>query len=217
MFLYILKTLCLGDNIVLNYNCRRYEIEIKETKPGPAISVIETDCNVDFEAPKDYIPPTLPTPSAASSSQADPNAMDEDNVEEEPITNDSFLAFSGTGQRLDGKQVAVSGEPVRVPLYSGLTRYPPEDKQDSDKKSEKGSGKNGKLVRSSGNRLLDKLQKDGKLDPSSSPSNPDQGGSSSGGPTTSDHPDPKKSEKDDSDQDGNSGFKAFSGKGFSLK
>eukprot|EP00210_Caulerpa_lentillifera_P000604 g585.t1 len=213
--------LTTGDNIVLNYNCRRYEIEIKETRPGPAISVIETDCNVDFEAPKDYVPPVAPSQPAQSTSNADPNAMEEDETEEEEEENsnsDSFLAFSGTGQRLDGKSVTVSGDPVRVPLYSGLTRYPPEDKPEpASKKSEKTSGKNGKLVMSSGNRLLDKLQKDGKVN---SALNAQEGGPSSGGPSSSSGQQDsikKKKEDEDDNTGGSSGFKAFSGKGFSLK
>lgn len=50
---------------------QNYEIEVKEAKPKNAISVVETDCQVDFEAPKDYIepvytrnvpPPAEPTP-----------------------------------------------------------------------------------------------------------------------------------------------------------
>lgn len=36
---------------------QNYEIEVKEAKPKNAISVVETDCQVDFEAPKDYIEP----------------------------------------------------------------------------------------------------------------------------------------------------------------
>lgn len=201
------KVCSLGDNIVLNYNNRQYEIEIKETKPGNAISVIETDCNVDFEAPKDYVPPSAQQPQQP---QVDDDAMDTDEPEVEP-DGDSFLAFSGSAQRLDGKTVSASGEPVRVPLYSGLTRYPPQDEKQEPKKdkAKTKNGKNGKFVLGSGNRLLDKLQKDGKSpsDPQAEKSNPDE--SASAKPTTED------SKEADSKQD--SGFKAFSGKGFKLK
>lgn len=41
-----------GDCFVVNYNNKKYEIEVRETKPNDAISVIETDCEVDFVAPK---------------------------------------------------------------------------------------------------------------------------------------------------------------------
>jgi ubiquitin fusion degradation protein 1 len=36
----------VGDTIPINYNNRRYFIDIVEAKPANAISVIETDCNV---------------------------------------------------------------------------------------------------------------------------------------------------------------------------
>jgi hypothetical protein len=36
----------VGDTIPINYNNKRYFIDIVEAKPGDAISVIETDCNV---------------------------------------------------------------------------------------------------------------------------------------------------------------------------
>ena len=36
----------VGDCFVVNYNNRNYEIEVREAKPGNAISVVETDCQV---------------------------------------------------------------------------------------------------------------------------------------------------------------------------
>lgn len=46
--------LTLGDNIMVAYNNKQYYIDIIESKPAPAISIIETDCEVDFAAPLDY-------------------------------------------------------------------------------------------------------------------------------------------------------------------
>ncbi|CAE7731574.1 ufd1, partial [Symbiodinium pilosum] len=57
-------TLTVGDCIVIDYNQRKYEIEIAECKPAKAISIIEADVNVDFAPPKDYQEP--PPPSAAA-------------------------------------------------------------------------------------------------------------------------------------------------------
>lgn len=57
-------TLTVGDVIAISYNNKRYEIEIMECKPAKAISIIETDVNVDFAPPKDYVEPTY-TPSPA--------------------------------------------------------------------------------------------------------------------------------------------------------
>ncbi|KAJ1437874.1 Ubiquitin fusion degradation protein Ufd1-like [Sesbania bispinosa] len=37
-----------GDSIMVAYNNKKYYIDIVETKPPNAISIIETDCEVDF-------------------------------------------------------------------------------------------------------------------------------------------------------------------------
>ena len=42
------------------YNNRKYYIDIIETKPGNVISIIETDCEVDFAPPLDYKEPEKP-------------------------------------------------------------------------------------------------------------------------------------------------------------
>ena len=36
----------VGDCFLVNYNNKNYEIEVREAKPGNAISVVETDCQV---------------------------------------------------------------------------------------------------------------------------------------------------------------------------
>jgi hypothetical protein len=46
------------------YNNRKYYIDIIETKPATAISIIETDCEVDFAPPLDYKEPEKPVASA---------------------------------------------------------------------------------------------------------------------------------------------------------
>jgi len=38
--------LTTGDVFPVNYNNKIFEFEVKETKPGAAISVVETDCEV---------------------------------------------------------------------------------------------------------------------------------------------------------------------------
>ncbi len=57
--------LSVGDQITINYNNRQYFIDIVEAKPQPAISVIETDCEVDFAPPLDYVEPTRQEPAPA--------------------------------------------------------------------------------------------------------------------------------------------------------
>jgi ubiquitin fusion degradation protein 1 len=49
--------LCLtqGDTIVVEFAKKRYAIDIIETRPGPAIMTLQTDLQVDFAPPKDYV------------------------------------------------------------------------------------------------------------------------------------------------------------------
>lgn len=51
-----------GDTIPISYNDKVYHIDVKEVAPGDAISIIETDVNVEFEAPPDYVEPQAPPP-----------------------------------------------------------------------------------------------------------------------------------------------------------
>lgn len=53
-----------GDVICVPYNSKNYFLEIKEVKPQDAACIIETDCNVDFDAPVGYKEPTA-TPAPA--------------------------------------------------------------------------------------------------------------------------------------------------------
>uniref|UniRef100_A0A0A9PSA0 Ubiquitin fusion degradation protein UFD1 N-terminal subdomain 2 domain-containing protein n=1 Tax=Arundo donax TaxID=35708 RepID=A0A0A9PSA0_ARUDO len=77
------------------YNNKKYYIDIVETKPSNAISIIETDCEVDFAPPLDYKEPEPPKPAVPPSSEP----ANEASVEEEP----KFIPFTGSGRRLDGK------------------------------------------------------------------------------------------------------------------
>lgn len=55
--------LTTGDSIMVAYNNKKYYIDIVETKPSAAISIIETDCEVDFAPPLDYKEPEKPAVS----------------------------------------------------------------------------------------------------------------------------------------------------------
>jgi len=46
-----------GDTVNITHDGKRYEVDILEVRPGTAITVIETDVNVEFAAPKDYKEP----------------------------------------------------------------------------------------------------------------------------------------------------------------
>ncbi|RWW21267.1 hypothetical protein GW17_00014585, partial [Ensete ventricosum] len=56
--------LTTGDSIMVAYNNKKYYIDIVETKPSSAVSIIETDCEVDFAPPLDYKEPERPQTSA---------------------------------------------------------------------------------------------------------------------------------------------------------
>ncbi|KAJ1395557.1 Ubiquitin fusion degradation protein Ufd1-like [Sesbania bispinosa] len=116
--------LTTGDSIMVAYNNKKYYIDIVETKPSNAISIIETDCEVDFAPPLDYKEPEKPI--APFSARKAPEAANETPAETEP----KFNPFSGTGRRLDGK-----------PL-----NYQPPPLSSSGSKDKKPDVPNGKLV-----------------------------------------------------------------------
>lgn len=66
----------VGDILQIPYNNKIYSIQLKEVKPAPAACIIETDCNVDFDAPVGYQEPTprssaCPSPTSTATSMTD--------------------------------------------------------------------------------------------------------------------------------------------------
>eukprot|EP00262_Sarcandra_glabra_P003879 TRINITY_DN14714_c0_g2_i5.p1 TRINITY_DN14714_c0_g2~~TRINITY_DN14714_c0_g2_i5.p1 ORF type:complete len:323 (+),score=69.46 TRINITY_DN14714_c0_g2_i5:198-1166(+) len=98
--------LTTGDSIMVAYNNKKYYIDIVEAKPSSAISIIETDCEVDFAPPLDYKEPERPALSIPSSRA--PAQVQEVPAEAEP----TFSPFTGTGRRLDGKTSKNPAPPV---------------------------------------------------------------------------------------------------------
>ncbi|CAI9769848.1 unnamed protein product [Fraxinus pennsylvanica] len=87
------------------YNNKKYYIDIIESKPSNAISIIETDCEVDFAPPLDYKEPekhvaSIPTGKAPPEGQ------------EPPAEEPKFNAFTGVSRRLDGKPLKNSPPPI---------------------------------------------------------------------------------------------------------
>lgn len=89
--------LTTGDSIMVAYNNKKYYIDIVETKPSHAISIIETDCEVDFAPPLDYKEPEKPVAHVPLNKA--PAQVEEGPAEKEP----KFNPFTGVGRRLDGK------------------------------------------------------------------------------------------------------------------
>lgn len=113
--------LTTGDSIMVAYNNKKYYIDIVETKPSNAISIIETDCEVDFAPPLDYKEPEPVKPAVPASTEPGTGKtivlcdycspygffmhiifmiiFSDVPAEEEP----KFIPFTGSGRRLDGK------------------------------------------------------------------------------------------------------------------
>lgn len=127
-----------GDSIAITYNDKIYYIDVLEVAPGEAISIIETDVNVEFAPPADHVEPEVPTPSASSAAQAvkkkanvgqsanDPSSRLKERLEKltkrTPVDDDSDSSdedkpppkesFPGSGQTLKaraGRSMMVGG------------------------------------------------------------------------------------------------------------
>jgi ubiquitin fusion degradation protein 1 len=198
--------LTTGDTIAIPYNDQVYDINIVETRPSDAISVVETDVNVDFAPPLDYqepsssAPPSRATSTAASTGVGtDKSApateggdVDAAGTSEDGENTTGFMAFQGVARRLDGKPAAPAA-PAAAPL--GQARPPPA--REAPKMSKKKSGK-----------LMFKDRLAAKFEQPRVPGAP---------PATEKKPTTMQGDADkDADKDGG-GFKPFEGRGYSLK
>lgn len=104
--------LTTGDVIAINYNEKIYELRVMETKPDKAVSIIECDMNVDFDAPLGYKEPERHT------QQEEPSDIEPDHSEY--VADVGFRAFTGSGNRLDGKKKGI--DPSPCPLKPGDIR-----------------------------------------------------------------------------------------------
>jgi len=128
--------LTVGDTFVIHYNNKKYFIDVVEAKPGDAIGVVDTDCEVDFAPPLDYVDPygpdntkfedtnsgaiNAPTGDKDTDDKAgtSSDAAAEAEAAAQPATK-TFLAFAGSGNRLDGKKISdVAPKEVEVPTTS---------------------------------------------------------------------------------------------------
>ena len=128
--------LTVGDSILINYNNKRYFIDIVEARPNDAVSIVDTDCEVDFAPPLDYVEPA--PAAAAGAKPGDPMDLGGKRGEAEKRRRDekgegstatpdagredekTFLAFAGGGNRLDGKssRSGLAPKPVELPTTS---------------------------------------------------------------------------------------------------
>merc|ERR1712226_631918 len=75
-----------------------------ETKPANAVCIIECDMNVDFEAPPGYEEPVVP--------KAQPMEEEEPELDVSQMLPEElrFIAFAGSGNRLDGRKKGINNE-----------------------------------------------------------------------------------------------------------
>ena len=149
-----------GDCICLHYNAKRYYIDVVEVRPGDAVSVIETDCEVDFAPPLDYVEPTRPPPAASApsaaaasdtpSSSAAPSEAGGGAAEPAEAEEPAFKPFVGSGRRLDGKP-SPAGAVAGAPPAAAPAAAPPAAPAAPPRPA-------GTVVFGGGNRLLAKQQ-----------------------------------------------------------
>nr|DAD28228.1 TPA_asm: hypothetical protein HUJ06_029696 [Nelumbo nucifera] len=106
-FIEVSNPKAILEKTLRNYSClttgdKKFYIDIVETKPSAAISIIETDCEVDFVPPLDYKEPEHSGPSSRSSK------LSEQVQEESSREETKFIPFTGLARRLDGKPLAPS-------------------------------------------------------------------------------------------------------------
>ncbi|KAL1323849.1 hypothetical protein HN51_034076 [Arachis hypogaea] len=122
-----------GDTIMIPYNNKEYYIDVIETKPSYAISLIETDCEVDFAPPLDYkeeVKKQLPSTSSDRKQQQQQEADDTDIL----TKIGEFAPFSGSARRLDGKPSTPSDK--QASSFSCMAKQQGDDEhKSSDSKS----------------------------------------------------------------------------------
>ncbi|XP_051524263.1 ubiquitin recognition factor in ER-associated degradation protein 1 [Myxocyprinus asiaticus] len=111
--------LTTGDVIAINYNEKIYELRVMETKPDKAVSIIECDMNVDFDAPLGYKEPErhMQHPEEPAEEETDPSNYEMDL---------GFRAFTGSGNRLDGKKKGIEPSPAPIDpsdIKRGIPNY----------------------------------------------------------------------------------------------
>jgi ubiquitin fusion degradation protein 1 len=184
-----------GDTIVIDYNGKFYYIDILEVKPDKAVSVIETDVNVDFAPPKDYKEPDY---NAKPATPASTEPMEADGGRETTNTSVSwatansnsdmdaernFVPFRGSGRRLDGKGSfsSIAATTSSVGQQPSTASEAGQDASMSDvPRVSSVSGKSGKVVfggdanMTSSNRLAARLASQTSGVPSAQPEAPSE-------------------------------------------
>lgn len=115
------KFTCLtkDDIICIQHSDKNYYLDVREVQPNNAASIIETDCNVDFEEPLGYQDSEYGKRerswsennnshgAASSSSNTSGGSINTRVLQkakaDEPVDDKKFVPFAGSGQRIDGR------------------------------------------------------------------------------------------------------------------
>lgn len=96
-----------GDMISINYNDTVYELLVLETKPVNAVSIIETDMEVDFAPPVGYVEPDYKAQAAAAAKSKEPDfegpRLGGEDADKANAPKNHFDSFTGSAARIDGK------------------------------------------------------------------------------------------------------------------
>jgi ubiquitin fusion degradation protein 1 len=116
------KFTCLseGDQICISHSGKLYYLDVREVKPNGAASIIETDCDVDFEEPVGYQESHYAQyeKDAAKKQEQKTAAVEiartlqkarEVTAEELAAQKTVFKPFAGGAKRIDGRQIAGAG------------------------------------------------------------------------------------------------------------
>jgi len=110
-----------GDVIKIEYNKKNYYLSIVEVKPASAVSIIETDLQLDFAPPLDYKEPTSATTTPTSPMEIGGKVDKAQKSEAKSAEKESeadlkgFRAFSGNGYTLkSAKGSSLSSTPPTV-------------------------------------------------------------------------------------------------------
>lgn len=99
--------LTVGDTIVIHYNDKKFCIDVLETGPDDkAVSIVETDCEVDFAPPLDYKEPEKAATRtvAMAEDRAEKMKMQEGDGEKEEVKFRVFERASNESKKEASKQ-----------------------------------------------------------------------------------------------------------------
>lgn len=102
-------TLTKGETVSINYNNEIYFIDIVDTEPVESIKILDSDINLDFDEPLDYVEPKKEVDEKEVDDREVENEiigrMNKRNVESYSKTTKSgvFVPFSGAGYKLGNK------------------------------------------------------------------------------------------------------------------